>query len=88
MSSATGLYLAVCITQTHNGMRVVFKDHPPEVHHCAAEWCLAHDELLAVVVSLFVEGKKKKKEANAAALQFFASKVKKKGFFLWCLTVT
>lgn len=47
------LYLAVCVLQTGNGLCVVFKDHPPEVCHGAAEWGLAHDELLAAVMPLF-----------------------------------
>lgn len=73
------------VLQTHDGVRVVFKDHPPEVHHRAAERRLAHDELLAAAVPLLgrekkerqKEIKKEKKEANAGVIQYFASKVKR-----------
>lgn len=54
-------YLAVCVLQTDDSVCVVFKDHPPEVCHRAAEWGLAHDELLAAVMALFKKKRKSKK---------------------------
>lgn len=44
--------LAVRVLQTHDSACVVFNDHLPEVHHCAAERRLAHNELLAAAVPL------------------------------------
>lgn len=66
------LYLAVCVLQTGNGACVVFKDHPPEVCHCAAEWGLAHDELLAAVMPLF----KRKREEEKSSIQYFIDMIK------------
>lgn len=69
------LYLAVCVLQTGNGACVVFKDHPPEVCHRAAEWGLAHDELLAAVMPLFKQ--KRRRGEKKGSIQYFIYMIKR-----------